>query len=329
MTLEELIIEYLGEEYNFFKYRDKDGNEIRVMLHFDSHHSFLEQYMKYYREMPSLETLIEDATLGIIKIEQSNNKIYYIRHPHQEVFTDNDGKMRGISHIIAQEVKQNLLQRIEDLRMSSVFPQIMDIVEQCRVKGFGELSIYDTAVRIGAFLGIAPDMVYLHAGTRKGIEQLEVKGYLPKGASKQKSIAVNDMPDEFKKLTPDDIQHFACLKKKEIELELTSKPLSSLQNDNNNNTEKNLSSAEQSARLFLLCHDVTKVASERNLAETTVYKHLFERKVLDPYDYISKQVLEKIDYLMANFNEENSHEIKKIFSSLPTRSAYYYLQSRK
>ena len=53
----------------------------------------------------------------------------------------------------------------------------MKIVEECKVKGFGELSIYDTAVRIGAHLRIEPDKVYLHAGAREGIKALEDKGY--------------------------------------------------------------------------------------------------------------------------------------------------------
>jgi hypothetical protein len=40
------------------------------------------------------------------------------------------------------------------------------------VSGLGELYIYDTALRIGAKSGLEPDMVYLHAGTRKGAKAL-------------------------------------------------------------------------------------------------------------------------------------------------------------
>lgn len=177
MKLKDIIIEYLTEEYEFFKYRDKDGNNIMVSMRFNSHRDFIQQYMNYYREKPSLNSLLMDATLGVIRITQADNKVYYVRHPHQEVFCDKEGNLRGISKEIAQQVGQNLLSRINELSQSTNFPTIMKIVEECKVKGFGELSIYDTAVRIGAHLRIEPDKVYLHAGAREGIKALEDKGY--------------------------------------------------------------------------------------------------------------------------------------------------------
>ena len=50
----------------------------------------------------------------------------------------------------------------------------MKIVEACakQIKGIGELTIYDTALRIGFYLDIYPDKVYLHAGTREGAKRL-------------------------------------------------------------------------------------------------------------------------------------------------------------
>ena len=48
MTLETIINDFLNEEYSFFKYRDKDGNDIYVRLDFESHHDFFQQYMNYY-----------------------------------------------------------------------------------------------------------------------------------------------------------------------------------------------------------------------------------------------------------------------------------------
>jgi hypothetical protein len=40
------------------------------------------------------------------------------------------------------------------------------------VPGVGELTVYDTALRIGAKLGFARERVYLHAGTRQGAKRL-------------------------------------------------------------------------------------------------------------------------------------------------------------
>ncbi len=216
MTLETIINDFLNEEYSFFKYRDKDGNDIYVRLDFESHHDFFQQYMDYYREQPSLSDLLVDATQGIIKITQRDNKVYYIRHPHQEVFKDREGHQRGIPVEIANAVKENLLSHKDELYICETFSEIMNIVEKCKVRGFGELAIYDTAVRIGAFLKIEPDRVYLHAGTREGIKTLEEKGYLAKGSHKQKSLSISDMPKSMHKLSADEIQHFACAKKEQL-----------------------------------------------------------------------------------------------------------------
>lgn len=43
------------------------------------------------------------------------------------------------------------------------------------VVGIGELTEYDIALRIGVCLGIYPEKVYLHAGTRKGAKKLGIK----------------------------------------------------------------------------------------------------------------------------------------------------------
>ena len=36
------------------------------------------------------------------------------------------------------------------------------------VHGLGELYVYDTALRLGSFLNLRPEYVYIHAGTRSG-----------------------------------------------------------------------------------------------------------------------------------------------------------------
>lgn len=42
------------------------------------------------------------------------------------------------------------------------------------VAGIGELYVYDTAFRIGAYLRLPPTRVYLHAGTRDGARALQL-----------------------------------------------------------------------------------------------------------------------------------------------------------
>ena len=52
--------------------------------------------------------------------------------------------------------------------------------------GIGSLTVYDTATRIGAFLKLEPDRVYLHAGTRDGARAL--------GFDQRDSLSASELP---------------------------------------------------------------------------------------------------------------------------------------
>jgi len=326
MTLKDIIADFLSEDYEFFKYNDKDGNSIMVYMRFNSHREFFQQYMKYYREQPSLSSLLKDATLGIIRIEQADNKTYYIRHPHQEVFTDKEGNQRGINVFIAKQVEHNLQARIEDLKKCSNFSQVIKIVEECKVKGFGDLSIYDTAVRIGTYLGIEPDKVYLHAGTRVGIKQLEEKGYLVEGSSKRKTIGLNEMPKEFGNLSADEIQHFACSKKSDLEYKLEPKQQLFLTKGTNQKLRRASESAMESTQMYRVLKDVSKVATQRGLSIVTIYKHLFQTGELNPHDFITNPDYQRAsEILESGCANEYEDELNKIFT-IEARTAYYYIK---
>jgi hypothetical protein len=75
-----------------------------------------------------------------------------------------------------------------------------------QISGIGPLTIYDTAHRIGAFLKIRPDFVYLHAGVRSGAKALGI-GYhaakLPMGA----------LPKAFHRLLPEQAEDCLCIYK--------------------------------------------------------------------------------------------------------------------
>ena len=73
--------------------------------------------------------------------------------------------------------KERMLKKEHEISEARSFPELLQIVESCRVFGIGELTCYDVATRIGFFLGIEPDAVYLHAGTKKGAENLLGRKY--------------------------------------------------------------------------------------------------------------------------------------------------------
>lgn len=216
MKLSEVVQEYQTEEYSFFKYRDKDGNDIKTHFIFDTHKDYLDKYLGFYKELDDLTEVVVMASDGIFKLTNQGVQ-HFIKHSHQEVFVGRDGNERGVSPEITKQVRNNLIKRIQDLMSSNSFDQVFEIVSECRVKGFGELSIYDTSLRISSFLNLEPDKVYLHAGARKGVEILEEKGYVRPGVSKQKWVEMHDLPEEMKVFSAKEAEHFSCSKKEQLE----------------------------------------------------------------------------------------------------------------
>jgi len=78
-----------------------------------------------------------------------------------------------------------------------------------RVKGIGELSIYDTAHRIGAFLSIEPEFIYMHAGARAGARALglSIEGLY---------LEVEQVPVAPRRLKPYEIEDCLCIYKADL-----------------------------------------------------------------------------------------------------------------
>ena len=87
------------------------------------------------------------------------------------------------------------------------FKSIIDKVRKLAsdIYGIGELTIYDTATCIGCPLGVYPDEVFIHAGTKVGARALDVKGNV---VSKDKFVKVCKA---FEKLSPIQIEDFLCI----------------------------------------------------------------------------------------------------------------------
>jgi|GEM_PF-2468124 len=207
MTLEELTQQYKTEDYKFWKYRDKDANNITTHFFFETHSDYLERYLGFYKELPNLTEVIVHAADGIFKIANQGIE-FFIRHNHQEVFLDKEGNQREVPYEVSKQVRDNLIKRTNDILKARTFDELFNIVTECKVKGFGELSIYDTAMRIATHMNIEPDKVYLHAGARKGMEILEDKGYVDSGSSKKKFIELKDMP--MQNLKAAETEHLLC-----------------------------------------------------------------------------------------------------------------------
>jgi hypothetical protein len=72
------------------------------------------------------------------------------------------------------------------------------------IVGIGDLTVYDTSLRIGAKLGVLPKVVYLHSGTREGARALGLNWRVA-------HVTVEDCPREFRLLSAHEIEDCLCV----------------------------------------------------------------------------------------------------------------------
>ncbi len=112
-------------------------------------------------------------------------------HPHQcSQGNKPDGRYGGCRlSRFADKLKEYAAQ----VEVAETFPELIGILRKARIKGVGELTVYDTAVRIAAARGIDVDAVYLHAGTRRGVKKV-LGGDKIKG---REGLPVDEFPSIF------------------------------------------------------------------------------------------------------------------------------------
>jgi len=112
-----------------------------------------------------------------------------------------------------ENAKLMLFQLLPQIQECDDFNKLIKLIEENienNITSFGELSTYDTALRLGAQLGIEPESVYLHAGTRKGANALRID-------TKRKFFNPSELPVEFRQLSPREIEDCLCIYKKDLE----------------------------------------------------------------------------------------------------------------
>lgn len=121
------------------------------------------------------------------------------RHPHQ----------RRLRQAVLNEAERRLQAIAEALRKIPDFAGLHRLMQEeiGTIYGIGELAVYDIAHRIGAFLGKAPTLVYLHAGTRIGAEALSFRG---------NTIDPSLLPRVFSRLSAAEIEDCLCIYKDEL-----------------------------------------------------------------------------------------------------------------
>lgn len=121
-------------------------------------------------------------------------KELWVRHDHQ----------RRIPRLALHAARRRL--RAAPLRKVGSFHELFSIVDSALggIPGIGELMVYDTALRIGANLGLQPDRVYLHCGTRRGARALGLNW-------RAEWLLPPELPKEFRSLPAWQVEDILCI----------------------------------------------------------------------------------------------------------------------
>lgn len=104
---------------------------------------------------------------------------------------------------------------------TSSFEAFHDSIDEIKPYGIGPVTVYDVAVRVGAFLGIEPKSVYMHAGVRQGLRALVealVRMKRPNGwiltrtpdPWRRHAVPLSWFPKPLKKLPADEVEDILC-----------------------------------------------------------------------------------------------------------------------
>ncbi|MCL4552283.1 MAG: hypothetical protein M1305_01830 [Candidatus Marsarchaeota archaeon] len=117
-------------------------------------------------------------------------------------------------HRHQRRLKLSDMQQARDCLMTANLQECKDFtclhekVVECTegIRGLGELYQYDVSLRIGEYLGLSPEVVYLHAGTRKGARALGLD-------YRKLFLSMQELPHALQSLTPAEAEDFLCIYK--------------------------------------------------------------------------------------------------------------------
>jgi hypothetical protein len=158
----------------------------------ESHPSYRSSLRKFLGQYSRLSTLADAIDTAVL-----------CNHPHQNCLS---WKKR-------QDVHRHLLKSKAQIQASATFEELHAVIAQCVRPPFqaADLLIYDLSIRIGAWLGLKPALVYLHRGTREGARALF-------GRRLPNEIACSEFPPAFRRLPAIELDDLLCIYKAEIAL---------------------------------------------------------------------------------------------------------------
>jgi hypothetical protein len=154
--------------------------------------------LKHYRGMKSLKDVLECAADG--------QNVIGRRHSHQYRIPKT-ARVEALKLLKTGIKNENSFESFEKLH--DWFAGKCSNENGSHGKGLGTLYVYDTCLRIGAFLKFAPTHVHLHAGVLNGARAMGIDG-------KIKKLPVSAFPQAMRVLKPHEIEDFLCIYKDEL-----------------------------------------------------------------------------------------------------------------
>lgn len=127
-----------------------------------------------------------------------------------------EGKIHGHQYLVGKEkleqAGKELQRHADEIDACKSFDDLLTLVEErtSNIYRFGILAAYDTSLRLGAHLDLWPEVVYLHAGTKKGFKALGV-------ATKGGKVEMDKLPNPVRALEPYQAEDFLCIFKDAFE----------------------------------------------------------------------------------------------------------------
>ena len=131
-----------------------------------------------------------------------------------------------------QNLKKEIKKQKEAISECRTFDELLGISENSTIDGIGPLTEYDIAFRYGRQIGIYPDKVYLHAGTKIGAKNL---GIVKRGA---KYLTKEELPAYLKAVEPWMVEDFLCVEKDNPSEKALTEYLKKYKSKSCNSTEK-------------------------------------------------------------------------------------------
>ena len=158
---------------------------------------YINKYRRYnkltfrkYQSLENIEKAINNSALALDIKNQKSDHQYRIKIEALELS------------------RKTLLHNKKKISSCKDFNSLLKLIETLLedVKGLGELYYYDTSLKLGSYLKIFPDYIYLHRGTREGAKYLGLD---------YKKVYVNksDLPNELQILEPYELEDFLCIYK--------------------------------------------------------------------------------------------------------------------